>query len=372
MAITFIYCTLHIFLGKKMVNGNLQKYVRQLLQQGYSPESIKRTLVSSGHSPKTVDEVLSQRAVKVKPVLIIAGIIGILVISIMAYFFVFPETKLISLQLTTQTKEVQTGGTLKFTSILKSPQEKEAQVILTYEIIDQKKKQIVLTEKEEAIVGESAQLLKNIDLPTSISSGTYMLRTIVQYDNNKDVKTALFSVKSSEKTKEILPNESKELVFEEAEYTCPLGCEDYNPCTNDKCDKGVCKHNTITPCCGNGKCESGETILNCAEDCSPKTKDSAKTQDEALIAGKTDIQRATVLCNSIPDPGDSDKCFSDLAKVSNKSTVCGGIQNIVSRDGCYIDFAYQEDFTVCDQVNDEYLLRTCYTLSALNEQAPAA
>jgi hypothetical protein len=80
---------------------------------------------------------------------------------------------------------------------------------------------------------------------------------------------------------------------------CPSTCDDGNPCTSDICNQNTgfsCQHNNLNgpqagcegaltgckertcssgsctsqaqvPCCGNGKCEQGETCASCAEDC---------------------------------------------------------------------------------------------------------
>ncbi|MFH1447876.1 MAG: hypothetical protein ABIG39_03360, partial [Candidatus Micrarchaeota archaeon] len=51
---------------------------------------------------------------------------------------------------------------------------------------------------------------------------------------------------------------------------CPSSCEDGDPCTDDICweETGFeCVHSTITPCCGNGFCENGESSDSCLQDC---------------------------------------------------------------------------------------------------------
>jgi len=51
---------------------------------------------------------------------------------------------------------------------------------------------------------------------------------------------------------------------------CPSSCDDGNPCTRDYCSFATnygCRHDPITPCCGNGICESGENCETCSQDC---------------------------------------------------------------------------------------------------------
>ncbi len=48
----------------------------------------------------------------------------------------------------------------------------------------------------------------------------------------------------------------------------PIGCDDGDPCTFDGCDSVTgCYHDPVTPCCGNGTCESGEDCNTCPDDC---------------------------------------------------------------------------------------------------------
>jgi hypothetical protein len=55
-----------------------------------------------------------------------------------------------------------------------------------------------------------------------------------------------------------------------APKACPRSCDDQNFCTEDYCSELTnyeCKHITIKPCCGNSICESQENFENCLADC---------------------------------------------------------------------------------------------------------
>jgi len=65
-------------------------------------------------------------------------------------------------------------------------------------------------------------------------------------------------------------------IQEEVALTCPASCDDNNLCTTDYYSEAtnyVCKHDSITPCCGNGVCEAGEAYSTCPQDCPKTTKD---------------------------------------------------------------------------------------------------
>ncbi|MFH1065516.1 MAG: hypothetical protein V1734_03360, partial [Nanoarchaeota archaeon] len=51
---------------------------------------------------------------------------------------------------------------------------------------------------------------------------------------------------------------------------CPANCDDTTLCTTDSCSEATsfeCKHEPITPCCGNSICEIGEGFKSCSADC---------------------------------------------------------------------------------------------------------
>lgn len=57
--------------------------------------------------------------------------------------------------------------------------------------------------------------------------------------------------------------------FSEGECLENLECDDNNACTTDTCSgiPKTCSHSFISPCCGDGKCEAGESYAMCPVDC---------------------------------------------------------------------------------------------------------
>ncbi|MCK5176978.1 MAG: hypothetical protein KAQ92_04595 [Candidatus Aenigmarchaeota archaeon] len=71
--------------------------------------------------------------------------------------------------------------------------------------------------------------------------------------------------------------------------SCSSTCDDKKPCTKDFCSdetKFKCMHEDIIPCCGNNKCEEGESSLNC-NDC-PKMKNT-KLKPPGLVLNLNDL-----------------------------------------------------------------------------------
>lgn len=57
--------------------------------------------------------------------------------------------------------------------------------------------------------------------------------------------------------------------FSEGECLENLECDDNNACTTDICSGTIqkCSNIPVVPCCGNGKCEAGESYAMCPVDC---------------------------------------------------------------------------------------------------------
>jgi hypothetical protein len=96
---------------------------------------------------------------------------------------------------------------------------------------------------------------------------------------------------------------------------------------------------------------------------------------QALSAARTDAEKAATLCNTLVLPEDSDPCFASIANASSKSQLCLNIQDLRARDDCLMEFAFKNDYTVCNQLSNRYLLTSCQSLArfstAQSEQAEA-
>ena len=58
----------------------------------------------------------------------------------------------------------------------------------------------------------------------------------------------------------------------------------------------------------------------------------------------------------------ADKCYWELAKQNNQSSLCDQIGDTDKRDTCYFYFAFKKDYTVCSKLTDVYLKNACFSL----------
>ncbi len=158
---------------------------------------------------------------------------------------------------------------------------------------------------------------------------------------------------------------------------CPPTCDDGNPCTSDICNQNTgfsCQHSNLNgpqtgcegalagckertcsggtctsqaqvPCCGNGKCEQGETCTSCASDCG--------CGEGAFCCGN--ICRGP-LCSNDYDCDDGDELTSDECTGTGCNAACThtAITSCESGDGaCPEGCTYLND-TDCPYLNLRY------------------
>ena len=81
-------------------------------------------------------------------------------------------------------------------------------------------------------------------------------------------------------------------------------CDDSVACTTDTCANRTCAHSGITPCCGNGVCENGESHYGCQADCKkPDEPEFSVTVDrpEKVTRGTT-VQFSATITNAGKGP----------------------------------------------------------------------
>ncbi len=347
-----------------MAQGSLADYIKRQVKRGYSTDAIKESLLNAGYSSREISESIGHlntqhRSLKSRGVIIAVIIGAFLAVAFVLSFFVlkpFSPAKSVELSLRPSSLELSQGQPLSFFKTLSSEKARKADIVIEHNVLNINTSEIVASKQESMTVAKESTTHTEIVLP-ELPPGRYALQTTITYDNKKAQKSFSFEVVEGTLPEEIAFVEEKPQVPDE----CSLGCDDFNSCTQDTCLNGKCSYENIVPCCGNGACEKGESVLNCAIDCSAQKSSSEELIEKAKSIPT--INEATKTCNSIPDADASDTCFKEVALSSGISPVCSSIQSETKKDDCYIQFAYRNDFSVCGRITNRYLMNSCYSLA---------
>lgn len=357
-----------------MAEQSLTEYVHKLLKSGYDIGTIRSTLINAGYSPAEINRAITYAQNTTEPrktislnlpviLISITALIIIILIILAAIKILTPETKTISMEVSPIQTEVRPGEDVLFLVLLTSNINRKETSILSYEIIDPKTEKIILTKQEKIDLGLQLSRTAQISMPADINPGQYNIQIIISHKQGAQQKSLNFDVK--EPILQEIYKDTAVLFDEETapeEVKCPESCDDFNPCTIDYCEKGICRHTPIVPCCGNGICEEGENEINCPTDCAKTTKTPQEIIIQAKKIAAPDPEAAAMLCNKLTRQNDMDICFSEVAITSGKSIICENIQSSDSKDTCYMEFALKGDYIVCSNVKNKYLSQSCNSL----------
>ncbi len=363
---------------KTMPNGSLNDYIRTQLQRGYPPESIRYALIQAGYNPQDIDYALRLYGKTTRRIeltgknlaLAVGSLLTIVLLAVTGFIIFSPGPKDIQVALRVEQPSLLPGGTLQVETTLTSEQSRETPVALNYLVSQADTRKTVTSRSERVRVGKSAYSSLNVPLPETLAPGDYEVKLVAQYEGLTRVQTSRFSIQQPIQEEAPIIEEPAEL--EPIELECTYNCDDLNPATTDSCVQGSCVHTTIDNVCGNAACEEGETRLSCPEDCGT-AQDKNSAVNQALQTAEP--EKAATICNTLVLPEDSDACFAAIANKTRKSALCNNIQDSRTHDNCLMDFAFQNDYTVCPQLNNRYLLTSCQSLARFStipqEQAEA-
>lgn len=360
-----------------MVQESLTEYINRLLRAGYNQNVIRNTLINAGHSPFEVNKAIEyarQGAAGAAPeqkvisltgkavVIAISALIIIILLVIGGIILLSPGPKTISFSVIPAKTQIYPGEKLSFIATLSSGEERAAEATVSFALVDKRSKQTIISKQETFSMELQKSITADFTIPATAAPGDYLLETILSYEGKTEQKSA--EIKIIKKETAVVPGALPQAIPGEAAGAeeCPPTCDDYNRCTNDFCEKGICRHTSITPCCGNGLCESGENVMNCVDDCREREDTPEETTARARTVSQTDAESAATLCSSITRIPQADDCFSQIALSSSKSLLCENVQDAENRDRCYISFALEGDFSVCTRVKNNYMSKACYSL----------
>ncbi|MBN2142337.1 hypothetical protein JW711_03315 [Candidatus Woesearchaeota archaeon] len=107
---------------------------------------------------------------------------------------------------------------------------------------------------------------------------------------------------------------------------CPNSCDDFDECTEDFCSEKTnfeCVHKSLDDCCGNGRCELGETYETCTDDC-PNCDDSNSCTQDSYDYHLKECSHADIMpcCgNNLCEIGETyDNCASDCPNCDDSNS----------------------------------------------------
>lgn len=380
-----------------MVNQALVNYIRNAVQQGYDINTVRNLLYQQRYPLKDIDEAI--QAVYQPPVKHVVSlskgtlaVFAVLIIGIVAVsaFFLLKEKpsvappRLLDLRLEiVGPTTLNPGDELVFLRHLASVgAAARYDVSITYEISDPSGR-VIASQTETAAIETAMSAEVKIRIPDDAASGGYTLRASGIYDTQRIESSFTFKIIGVAAE----PGVPLEEVPLEPAPECPASCDDANICTRDLCSEQTgyrCLNEPVSPCCGNRRCETGESFETCPGDCIDVSQlDIEIPADRELTPGDliveadkkaaSDPNSAARICDQIgieEGSRDFDRCYTKVAKNSKQSGFCSYIQGTARKDNCYMSFAMDNDFSVCPEIEDQYLSQTCDSLKIINELAP--
>lgn len=350
-----------------MVQESLTEYINKLLKAGYDVGTIRNTLLKAGYSPTEINQSLTylkkptrKVSLNLKWILIgVSTLILILLLILGGIKLLTPAEKTIDFRASPVKVELGPGEVLSFVTAFTSNTDERESVQMSYEATNAQTNEILASKQETITIGKQSSATKQLQIPVTATAGVYDLKATMNFKGKKTTQIFRFNIVSAG---EVQVPETFEEEIEVESVECPESCDDFNPCTQDYCDRGLCKHTPLSPCCGNGVCESGETTTNCREDCVKTAKNPQELISQASTVAKTDPEAASALCNQLVKQSDIDLCFIEIAYASGRSIICESVKTTGSKDTCYMNFALDGDYSVCSKVENSYLSKSCNSL----------
>jgi len=335
-----------------MAGDPLKDYIKKQLANGYSKQEILSFLVKNGYQPQLVEYKFRELGAKSgnasKALLVLAALILVSAVSFSAYYI----PKLVSIQQTPELLldlnvdpvrlEVSPGEELIFIKGVDSlGTKKRYDVRLVHNAIHIASGRGIATKTETLAVETRASTQTRLLLPKNAPEGNYLLKTRAFYDSNQAEASFLFVVRKEG-------------------GVAPAGNETTAP-QPEKKERPV-------ETCFDGVKNQNEEGVDCGGVCRPCEHRDKLSADDALSEvakkAKENPEAALLLCERMPKKREKDECTTSVAAEAGVSAYCSRVSIVSLRDSCYMRFALQNDFSVCEKVSNSYLKNSCFTLAS--------
>lgn len=355
-----------------MVQQGLIEYIQRLLRQGYDKGTIRTTLLNAGYAPADID--VAMRAAsgevhrKIPTKLLVVIFVALLVLSgavLLVLKVMQPPRAEVTFSMSLFSTVVEPGGEVVLTVRVVNPSGSRVEGLIDFTVSGPGGRLESRTESFE--VRDQTNLPLTFGVPEGAVEGQYTIEASLSYVGGTVRQSETFEV--AERVEVAAPSEALEEAAEEeareAQLTCPTGCDDLNFCTDDACVDGECVHTPIVPCCGNRKCEAGESESLCPVDCGERREGPEEVKAQAVELASSDVAGAIGVCDGLAQREFIDACLRDVSQAANVKEPCAMIVDADTRDGCYIPFAYTGDYAVCDEITNKYMKNSCLSLQRL-------
>jgi hypothetical protein len=357
-----------------MANKKLASYIHAQINKGFDAQTIKNYLLRHGYGAKDVDDAFSQiyssevrHVIHFSPTTLVGtAVIFISIVSIVSFFYFnspkAPE-QLLDLNLEAVQTTANAGSTVAFISEIDNlGSAKRYDVAVRYELINLGSSEVLTFKEETRAIETKGSKQITMDIPSGAAPGSYILRSIALYDDQRAVATLPVTIRVGD----AIPTEIVQQVPEELERPAEEEPEQHK-------DEEEAKETSESATSALTTYETLEEVEKIAPIDSKKAESMCRglqlqTSRDLCFNKIGEVLGDVSYCQQINDERTTDVCLSNVAKINKDSSICEMINKDSRKDSCYMNFVIDDkDYSVCGKVTNQYLQQSCESLRQLSK-----
>jgi len=368
----------------KPAKNTLIPYIKQYLGQGYTADGIRNFLIQKGYDQKQVDSAIQQvthpeiqhkHTIDVSPKVIATVMViflGLGLIGASLYYFLAMDNgmsnELLDYSISLQQTSIEPGGVLYFTNQFTNfGQDRRYDISVEFSVTNRDTGEEIDAWGEVFAIDTVLTKQMSVSIPSSTSPGNYMIKGIVSYGDFEEDAYRTFKVI------ELGPDES---CFDgiknqdEASVDCGGVCSACETCFDNTMNQdetdidcgGIC--GTCTPTTDSSDTDSSTDTDDDSSDTTSGYSSTYEEYDQSYIVDLTnsDSEKAKAYCLDFSTTENKDKCMKQVAKTSDNYEYCHDIISDLTKDDCYMSFAYENNFDACDYISNPFVQQSCNQL----------